>query len=105
MPSKYEPCGLNQMYSMAYGAVPIVRGTGGLDDTIINYNAEADNIEESNGFKFYNFSGEDLSKTVNYAISLYYNDKNVMAKLILNGMKSNFSWEKSINEYIELYNK
>ena len=107
MPSKYEPCGLNQMYSMAYGTVPIVRGTGGLDDTVTNYNAETDNnnIEESNGFKFYNFSGEDLTKTVNYAISLYYGDKNAMAKLILNGMKSNFSWEKSIDEYIELYNK
>ncbi len=107
MPSKYEPCGLNQMYSMAYGTVPIVRGTGGLDDTVTNYNAETDNnnIEESNGFKFYNFSGEDLSKTVNYAISLYYSDKNAMTKLILNGMQSNFSWEKSIDGYIELYNK
>jgi starch synthase len=103
MPSKYEPCGLNQMYSLIYGTVPIVRGTGGLDDTIINF--DGINIGESNGFKFYDFNGEDLIKTVNYAISLYYNDKNTMAKLISNGMKSNFSWEKSINEYIDLYNE
>lgn len=101
MPSKYEPCGLNQMYSLVYGTVPIVRETGGLADTV---NRWTDKTEDGTGFMFKQFTAEALLKEVNRALTVFQ-DKKVWNKIIRNGMKSDFSWTASAKSYIELYRK
>jgi len=101
MPSRYEPCGLNQIYSLKYGTVPIVRGTGGLDDTIQDFNPET---KAGNGFKFYEYSSWELLNTIKRALRLYKN-KELWNTLMLNGMKQDFSWSKSAEKYIEMYGK
>lgn len=100
MASRYEPCGLNQIYSLKYGTVPIVRGTGGLDDTIEDFNPET---EIGNGFKFYDYSAEALLKTIHRAIKTF-RDAKKWNRLMLNGMKQDFSWHKSAEKYIQMYN-
>ncbi len=101
MPSRYEPCGLNQMYSMRYGTVPIVRSTGGLEDTVLNYSA--DNLDSATGFKFYDLYPAALRGTMRWAASVYRNDKAAFEKMILNGMTTDFSWHLTAMEYEELY--
>jgi len=101
MPSKYEPCGLNQMYSLKYGTIPIVRATGGLDDTIREFNPEA---QKGNGFKFKPYSSSDLIKAVKRAIYIYKN-KLLWTKLMANAMNEDFSWGKSAQKYEEIYKK
>ena len=95
MPSRFEPCGLGQMIAMRYGAVPIARATGGLDDT----------INTKVGFKFNDFSAEALLKTLQKALRVYYNQPKKWHSLQINGMKKNFSWDKSAKEYLKLYKK
>jgi starch synthase len=102
MPSKYEPCGQSQMYGMKYGTIPIVRATGGLDDTIISY--DGSNINIATGFKFYKFDASELEKTILNAINIYYNDKKTLHNIITNAMNLNLSWDKRIGDYISLYN-
>jgi len=102
MPSLHEPCGLNQLYAMRYGTLPIVRATGGLDDTVVNYNEQNG---DGTGFKFWQPSSRAVYYTVGWAISTYYDRPHHMSKLILNAMSQNFSWEKSAKEYLELYKK
>jgi starch synthase len=99
MPSKYEPCGLNQMYSLKYGTIPIVRATGGLDDTIREFNPET---AKGNGFKFSAYSASDLAKTVKRALYIYRN-KLLWTKLVTNAMKEDFSWHKSAKKYEQIY--
>jgi starch synthase len=99
MPSRYEPCGLNQMYSLKYGTVPAVRATGGLDDTIKEFNPETG---KGNGFKFKGYSAAELIKTVKRARYLFRNNY-LWAKLIKNAMKEDFSWQKSAKKYEEVY--
>ncbi len=99
MPSKYEPCGLNQMYSLKYGTIPIVRATGGLDDTIKEFNPERGN---GNGFKFGAYSSVELIKAVKRARYLYRN-KRLWTKLMENAMKEDFSWKKSAWKYEQVY--
>ncbi|MDP8299107.1 MAG: glycogen synthase GlgA [Candidatus Tantalella remota] len=101
MPSRYEPCGLNQMYSTKYGTIPIVRATGGLDDAIVDYDAER---ELSNGFKFGPADPEALYKAIERAVTLY-KDKDEWKALIKRAMKCDFSWERSAGQYLSLYNK
>ena len=101
MPSKYEPCGLNQIYSLRYGTVPIVRATGGLDDTIEQFDPETG---KGTGFKFAKYNDVDMLKGIKKAIKLYENKK-LWSKLIKNGMSKNFSWEVSAKKYISLYKK
>jgi len=101
MPSKYEPCGLNQMYSLKYGTIPIVRATGGLDDTIREFNPES---VKGNGFKFSAYSPSDLVKTVKRAMYIYKN-KLLWTKLVANAMKEDFSWHKSAKKYEQIYRK
>jgi len=101
MPSKYEPCGLNQMYSLVYGTIPIVRKTGGLADTVENYEL---NGKKGNGFVFENYETKDLLETIEKAISLF-RDKKAWEKLMKNGMKINFSWLNSAKNYVSLYKK
>ena len=99
MPSMYEPCGLNQMYSLVYGTVPVVRETGGLADTVINVNEKNG---EGNGFVFKKYNSKELLKEVKKAVKLYA-DKKTWTKVMRNGMKSDFSWLLSAKKYIELY--
>src|SRR4030042_1287030 len=102
MPSLSEPCGLNQIYSLKYGTLPIVRATGGLNDTIENYNQDTG---EGTGFKFWEPSAKAIYNTVYWALDTYHNRKPHLQKLIRKAMKQNFSWEKSSIEYIKLYQK
>jgi starch synthase len=99
MPSRYEPCGLNQVYSLRYGTVPVVRATGGLDDTILDYDMKTGS---GNGFKFQPYSAAELLKTVQRALAVY-EDKKQWKKLMINCMSGDFSWEKSARKYIKLY--
>jgi starch synthase len=99
MPSKYEPCGLNQIYSLKYGTIPIVRATGGLDDTIEDYNPSTG---AGNGFKFSSYSGPTLLEVVKRALAVY-SHKKAWRRLMTNAMSYDFSWEKSAAEYLTLY--
>ena len=101
MPSRYEPCGLNQLYSLKYGTIPIVRATGGLNDTIENY----DPVRKSgNGFKFTEYSSKTLLTTIKTAVD-FYKDKSQWNRLMINAMGEDFSWSHSAREYVELYRK
>lgn len=99
MPSKFEPCGLNQMYSLRYGTVPIVRAVGGLDDTVQNWDAVS---ETGNGFKFAEFSADKLLEKI-YEARFAYEDKETWAKIQQNGMAVDNSWENAARNYVELY--
>ncbi|MDR0378193.1 MAG: glycogen synthase [Spirochaetaceae bacterium] len=100
MPSRYEPCGLNQMYSLAYGTLPIVRNTGGLADTVENYNQDAGS---GTGFIFNDLTPQAVYNTVGWAVWAYYNRREHIEAMRLRGMKQNFSWKKSAQKYVELY--
>jgi starch synthase len=102
MPSIYEPCGLNQIYSLKYGTLPIVRATGGLNDTIENYNHETG---EGTGFKFLEPSCPAAYNTILWALETYHHRKPHMQMLIASAMKQHFSWDDSSKEYISLYKK
>jgi starch synthase len=94
MPSLYEPCGLGQMMAMRYGTIPVVRNTGGLSDT----------VNSNLGFKFNDFSSTHFSLALKKALNLYYNNKVGWNRMIQNGMKEDFSWNKSAKKYLEMYN-
>ncbi|MEK6794781.1 MAG: glycogen/starch synthase [Spirochaetota bacterium] len=100
MPSLYEPCGLNQIYSMRYGTIPIVRATGGLDDTVKNYDEATG---DGTGFKFWDATPDALFSTIGWAISTYYDRPHHMKKLVAAAMTEDFSAEKSAREYEEAY--
>ena len=103
MPSRYEPCGLNQIYSLKYGTVPVVRKTGGLADTVKDWDEENSwGFDHGTGFSFYDYSGYALFKSVERAVNTFANKK-VWNKIQQNGMKLDFSWEKSAEKYLELY--
>jgi starch synthase len=99
MPSRYEPCGLNQIYSLRYGTVPVVRATGGLDDTIESFDLEHGT---GTGFKFWEYSGAELLHAVRQALH-NYSDEGVWRRIQLNGMAKDFSWNTSAAEYAKLY--
>ena len=101
MPSRYEPCGLNQMYSLHYGTLPVAHRTGGLADTIIDITSDP---ASGTGFLIENLSAESISDGVNRAIKYYNEEKEAMAKAIRRAMTTDLSWDKSASEYIELYN-
>lgn len=100
MPSIFEPCGLNQMYSLRYGTIPIVHSTGGLEDTVDNYN---ELTGEGSGFKFYESSSSALYNTISWASSVYYHSNSNFKKMQKRVMKIDNSWEKSAKEYIKAY--
>jgi len=99
MPSRYEPCGLNQIYSLRYGTVPIVRATGGLDDSVESFHAKTG---KGTGFKFEAYTGEALLKCVREALAAY-RDLRQWRALQMNGMAKDFSWKASAAEYVKLY--
>jgi starch synthase len=101
MPSRYEPCGLGQMIALRYGTVPLVRKTGGLADTVTNYNQKTG---LGNGFLFKEYSAPALVHCLRHAISVYPNKKK-WERLMQNGMKQDFSWEHSAQEYVKVYRK
>lgn len=97
MPSRYEPCGLNQIYSMKYGTVPVVRATGGLDDTV-----EAFNGKSGTGFKFSEYTPEVLLGAIQQAVEAYRQPK-VWRQLMQNCMRKDFSWASSAKQYVKIY--
>jgi starch synthase len=97
MPSRYEPCGLNQIYSLRYGTVPIVRATGGLDDTIEDVRGTS-----GTGFKFSTYSGSELLKTVHRALHAFER-QTTWGRIMRAGMAEDFSWESSAKKYLQVY--
>lgn len=99
MPSLYEPCGLNQMYSMRYGTVPVVRATGGLDDTVESYDVTTN---KGNGFKFGPYSASAMLEKIREAI-YFYSQPDIWVKIQRNGMTTDNSWSAAANKYVEVY--
>ncbi|RLD12939.1 glycogen synthase GlgA [candidate division KSB1 bacterium] len=99
MPSRYEPCGLNQIYSLKYGTVPVVRKTGGLADTVTLYDWRT---QTGDGFVFENYDVDGLTWALEYALTTFP-DKRVWQKIMRNGMEKDFSWQKQVHEYEKLY--
>ena len=100
MPSKSEPCGLAQMISLRYGTIPIVRETGGLRDTVTAF---VDYLGTGNGFTFASYNAHDMLHVIREACEVFRNNKDAWKKLVLGGMESDFSWDSSADQYIELY--
>jgi starch synthase len=100
VPSRYEPCGLTQMYALKYGTVPVVRATGGLNDTIDQYDEK---LMTGNGLKFGTYDPVELFNAVKQAVSLF-KDKKIWQRLMKTGMKSDFSWDRSAKRYLDIYN-
>ncbi len=101
MPSKFEPCGLNQLYSLRYGTIPIVRATGGLDDSIIDL---AEDVERATGIKFAEYSSSALVKAIRKGLILFEHS-DLLLHLRTNGMSADFSWEKTAQKYLKLFDK
>lgn len=99
MPSKYEPCGLSQLYSLRYGTVPIVRATGGLADTVVNYDLHTDT---GTGFSFTNYSVQDMMTAIKRALVIH-SDSRRWEELVVRDMSQDWSWERSAAMYMELY--
>lgn len=102
MPSQFEPCGLSQMISLRYGAVPIVRETGGLRDTVLSYNEQ---MGEGNGFSFFNYNAHDMLHTIERAVKYYSAEKDTWEILQKRGMAGDYSWDQSAGKYLALYEK
>ncbi|MDR2422077.1 MAG: glycogen synthase [Deltaproteobacteria bacterium] len=98
-PSRFEPCGLEQMYAMKYGAVPVVRATGGLDDTVLD---ELERPGEGTGYKFQQYTPEELVGALSKAIEVF-RDEGQWRSIMLRGMGADFSWEKSALSYVSIY--
>ena len=102
MPSRYEPCGLNQMYSLKYGTLPVVRATGGLDDTVQQYD---ERTGEGTGFKFQDANPTAVYYAIGWAVSTYYDRKEHLRRMIQQAMVQDFSWEMSTRQYERLYQR
>jgi starch synthase len=101
MPSRFEPCGLNQMYSLRYGTVPIVRAVGGLDDTVVDIREKA---ELANGIKFNEYSSQALMQGFRKALALYA-EPELFRRFQMNGMKVDFSWDRTADQFLQVYKK
>jgi starch synthase len=104
MPSRFEPCGLNQMYSMRYGTVPIVRRVGGLADTVVDVSPASLEANEATGFVFADYTAQALLQTVKRAVAAF-RDHALWGKLIRSGMQRDFSWDHAAKEYVTLYER
>ncbi len=102
MPSRFEPCGLNQMYSLRYGSIPVVRATGGLADTIRDFDETSG---EGNGFVFHEYSARALLAAVRRAVALYRDKPDLWRRLMARAMREDFSWDHSARRYLELYQR
>jgi starch synthase len=101
MPSRFEPCGLNQMYSLRYGTVPLVRAVGGLVDTVRNYNPRTG---EGTGFSFDDYSAQALLDTLRWALGIY-RDRGTWERIQRAGMQQDFSWDASARQYVKVYER
>ncbi len=101
MPSRFEPCGLNQMYSLRYGTIPIVRATGGLDDSVVDW---TQNPKLATGIKFSEYTPRALAKAIRKALVLYGQPK-LLAGCRRNAMRADFSWERTVHEYLAVYQR
>src|ERR1035438_5244847 len=99
MPSHFEPCGLNQMYSLRYGTIPIVRATGGLDDSVIDFTQDA---ARANGIKFQEYSARALTKAMRKALAVYAQPE-LFRHYRRNAMTADFSWEQTVGKYLKVY--
>ncbi|HAX72630.1 MAG TPA: glycogen synthase [Firmicutes bacterium] len=99
MPSLYEPCGLSQLISLRYGTIPVVRETGGLNDTVQSYREDT---KEGNGFTFTNYNAHDMLYTIRRGIS-YYHQKDIWHELQVKGMRGDYSWDHSAQQYVDVY--
>jgi len=102
MPSRYEPCGLNQIYSLRYGTIPVVRATGGLDDTIVPYDARTGG---GTGFKFHDYSAVAMLETLSEAVNVWRKDRKRWEALMREGMGRDLSWSTSARQYVEVYRR
>ena len=102
MPSRYEPCGLNQMYSLRYGTLPIVHRTGGLSDTVENYNQDSG---AGTGFMFDNLTPRAIYDTVGWALWAWYNRREQVVAMRERAMGRRFTWDRSAAEYAKLYQR
>lgn len=100
MPSQFEPCGLNQMYSLRYGTLPLVRATGGLDDTVQNFEPASG---AGTGFKFWDYTPGALLGTLRWALSVFSDDADQWRELQIRGMQQDFSWTASARNYVTVY--
>jgi starch synthase len=103
MPSQYEPCGLSQLYSLKYGTVPVVRGTGGLADTVVDANPQTLAAGTATGFAFIPYTPAALLATVQRGLDLYRGQPERWLALIQNAMRQDWSWNRSAAEYEKLY--
>ena len=101
MPSRFEPCGLNQMYSLRYGTVPLVRATGGLYDTVRNFDEPTGS---GTGFTFDEYSPQALLSTLRWALQIY-EDRAAWQRMQVAGMQQDFSWDASAREYVKVYER
>ncbi len=101
MPSLFEPCGLSQMMSLRYGTIPIVRETGGLKDSVEPYNEYEDT---GTGFSFANYNAHEMEHTIDYALSVYYHNKEAWDRMVQRAMKAKLDWDRSSDEYINVFN-
>ena len=97
MPSKFEPCGLSQLIAMRYGTLPIVRATGGLENTVIGYP-----LDNSNGFKFWSYDGWAMTSAIECALEVY-KDKYTFDAMRRSAISADFTWSNSAKRYLELY--
>jgi starch synthase len=102
MPSRFEPCGLNQIYSLRYGTLPLVRATGGLDDTVQQYDEASGS---GTGFKFWEPSAKALYFTVGWAVSTYYDRPAHIRQMVQAAMREDFSWDRSARAYEAIYER
>ena len=103
MPSRYEPCGLNQLYSLKYGTVPITRETGGLRDTVTNSDEQAVAAGTANGFTFEEYSAVAIHDALSRALITYFDHRDVWNRIVETGMNQDWSWNESARKYVELY--
>lgn len=102
MPSRFEPCGLNQLYSLKYGTVPVVRATGGLVDTVTDTNPQTLAAGTATGFSFREYEGLALAETLRRAIDAWHHPS-LWSQIVQNGMRQDWSWRRSAKQYVELY--
>ena len=102
MPSRFEPCGLSQLMSLRYGTVPIVRATGGLRDTVANYNVDE---KTGTGFSFEDYNAHYMLDTIRYAEKIFYDFKEDWNNIVERGMRTDFSWNASARKYEALYDE
>jgi len=103
MPSRFEPCGLGQLISLKYGTIPVVRETGGLADTIVDFDMAKDfEQDKGNGFIFTDYTGNALLKAMMNSLMVYH-DELAWKKIRSNAMTCDFSWKASAKKYVELY--